>query len=620
MTNANEQQTKILQVTQTMFGATPGATYLQYFEDMLSANPSVADLAQSLSGTTAFYGKENYANLNSGEFASAFVNDLIGNHATASNKAWAMGYIVEKMATGTTQAGIISELTQALSSVGPSNPNWGNAATIYNNIIATKLVGNLVGNSVTDNAKSDIVRFMVDQMAAGQTTGKMVEWAIAALDGVPHSDPTWGSAATLFDNRIEVSKYFSVDKANAAIDLGTLQQAISGVTAEESSVAAAKALIDNTATGTSANFTLTTFTDHFVGGDGNDTFNATMDQATPANGTLNDNVLDTLTGGGGTDTLNITPTNAALTSGVGQFSDALFTNVSAIENIVIITTGTGAQTITTGPKFDAAFTAGANLTTTSTTGAQTIVIATGSATVKSTATTGELHISGGGIATVTSISDASTANGGNTYSGTSLATVTATSTTGAQTIITGAAVAAAHVTMTTGDTAGNTITTGSGNDTIVILASGVAASTVGNTITAGTGADAITLALDASKNTIVIGDTDSGITIVAADRITNFVAATDLLKMGTVGDATATTGNYVEAGSIVPDYAAALVAANVVLATLHGGSAATELYAFQWDATNGYLFNDVDGNGTADQIVVLVGINDNAISAANIIA
>jgi len=90
--------------------------------------------------------------------------------------------------------------------------------------------------------------------------------------------------------------------------------------------------------------------------------------------------------------------------------------------------------------------------------------------------------------------------------------------------------------------------------------------------------------------------------------------------MGTAGDATANTGTYVEASAAVADFAAALTAANTALATLAGTSAATELYSFQWDANNGYLFNDTDGNGTADQVVVLVGITGASIAATDIVA
>ncbi len=137
-------------------------------------------------------------------------------------------------------------------------------------------------------------------------------------------------------------------------------------------------------------------------------------------------------------------------------------------------------------------------------------------------------------------------------------------------------------------------------------------------MTGGAGADVMTG--NGGADTFVIGDTDSGITLATADRITDFATTADKLKLGLVGDATADTGNYVEAGSVVTNFAAALTAANAALATLGGTSGAAELYAFQFDATNGYLFNDIDGDGDADQVIVLTGITNAGIAATDIIA
>jgi hypothetical protein len=100
----------------------------------------------------------------------------------------------------------------------------------------------------------------------------------------------------------------------------------------------------------------------------------------------------------------------------------------------------------------------------------------------------------------------------------------------------------------------------------------------------------------------------------------DFTAADDQIRLGLAGDATAGTGNYVESVGAVGDFAAALIAANTALLTLNGTSAATELYAFEFDATNGYLFEDTDSDGDADQVLVLVGIDNTEISAGDLIA
>lgn len=165
----------------------------------------------------------------------------------------------------------------------------------------------------------------------------------------------------------------------------------------------------------------------------------------------------------------------------------------------------------------------------------------------------------------------------------------------------------------TADLGGSTITTGAGNDTI----NGGAGA---DTITGGAGADTINIAAGVAADVVVIGNTDSGLTVATADSITGFTTAVDTLKLGVVGDGTVGTGNYVEAGAAVADFDAALTAANTALAALATTSAATELFALQFDATNGYLFNDVDGDGVADQVVVLVGVTNATFADTDIVA
>ncbi|MHC5720609.1 MAG: hypothetical protein ACYTX0_53470, partial [Nostoc sp.] len=122
----------------------------------------------------------------------------------------------------------------------------------------------------------------------------------------------------------------------------------------------------------------TTNNDNIVGTTDNDTLNGTYDAA----GTDTFSSGDSLNGGSGIDTLYIDHLlDVAITP-----PDALWTNLSNIENIVINTTGDGAQTITTGTNFETAFAAlGVNLTT-ETSGAGAIDIAmttfTGMATLK----------------------------------------------------------------------------------------------------------------------------------------------------------------------------------------------------------------------------------------------
>ncbi len=92
MAITTQQQTELLQLTQTLFGAAPGATYLSLLSDNISAGETLANLAQSLTGEVIFFGKNYAANLSPSQFANSFVNDLVGNHASAADKAWAVTY------------------------------------------------------------------------------------------------------------------------------------------------------------------------------------------------------------------------------------------------------------------------------------------------------------------------------------------------------------------------------------------------------------------------------------------------------------------------------------------------------------------------------------------------
>ncbi len=66
---------------------------------------------------------------------------------------------------------------------------------------------------------------------------------------------------------------------------------------------------------------------------------------------------------------------------------------------------------------------------------------------------------------------------------------------------------------------------------------------------------------------------------------------------------------------MVANFDAALSAAN----TAFGQSFGVQQYSLQWDANNGYLFNDINGDGSADQVIVLVGVTNMDFAASNIV-
>lgn len=227
-------------------------------------------------------------------------------------------------------------------------------------------------------------------------------------------------------------------------------------------------------------FTMTTNVDKFTGGKSNDTFTGTYNNG--ATGTFS--VFDTLNGGAGIDTLIINPIGiAAITP-----SDSYWGNISNIEKVIINTTGAGAQTITTGAAFQAAFVnAGVDFTTTSGAGAITINTSSFTGTEKFTVT------SGAGAQTITT--------------GSGLTNILATSTDGAQTVV------GAHL-------ASVTVKSGAGAQTIV--STGVSAVVVSATSTAGVqtivtgdGADVITATTTAAINMIDVGAGNDIVTVLA---------------------------------------------------------------------------------------------------------
>jgi len=239
-----EQQSAILKMTQAMFNATPGSDYLDSLTAEIESGVKIADLAQALSGTALFMNKDYSSSTNAADFADKFIQDLIGDSASESNKTIATDFIVARMNAGATQNQVIAEVTGILSGISHTDPTWGQAALHYDTTNVTKLVNNLLGNEVDAGSKSDAIDLLLSQMQNGATYGEMVVWAYTALDRIDHADPVWGDAAALLDNRMEVSNYYSVEKQGKSVNLDTLQKVLVDVTPDAASVETANKQID----------------------------------------------------------------------------------------------------------------------------------------------------------------------------------------------------------------------------------------------------------------------------------------------------------------------------------------------------------------------------------------
>jgi hypothetical protein len=470
-------------------------------------------------------------------------------------------------------------------------------------------INTVAGNDIIDST---------EQAATVTVTGTNEAGAITTFNGnaVTQTDVTHWS-------------YVLTSAAISAMDQGpeTLT-AVSTDSAGNSTTATRDITVDMSLT-----LHLTIADDNLIGGVGNDIFNSTFgDGAGPY--TLQ--AADILVGDAGMDTLNVT-TEAEASTPV----DGLWANKTGFEKIVFTSTGAGAQTVTTGANFAAAFATGADLsvttaegainvdmtgyipTATITTrtigaGAHTIVTGTGAATVNATGdAAGAQTINGVGLTHVTALITGAgaqtigTTAGGNivyvdaTILGAGAQTITSTSGSdvtvvayafnGAQTITT--AGGNDHITTTSAAGTTNIITANGGNDTIV-------ASLGNDTIYGGAGTD--TLTGNSGADTFVV----TGVTLSTngTDTITDFTPVDDTIQFSLAAVNAATAGGLV---------AGAVAAGNIVIGA--GAVAADANDYFLYDTTNGFLSFDADGNGAGAAVHLLTLTDFPIITAANVV-
>ena len=379
--------------------------------------------------------------------------------------------------------------------------------------------------------------------------------------------------------------------------------------------------VDNTM----AVITLTTGNDSLTGTSGDNIFNGTFGNG--AVGTFN-GISDHLDGLGGIDTLNLTIGNFATTS-----VDADWTNVKNFEKVVFNTTGSGAQTITTGTQFDSAFSGNTDLTAQTTNGAITIDMLASSKPATVTATTSvfgaQTITTGSGLTSVTATTfeDAQTITGANllavnatatkgaqsiTSTGAGNVTVTAIAALGAQTITTGAG--NDLVTLTTASGQSTTVTTNAGDDTIIgSLGNDIINGGAGKDImTGGAGNDTFVFTVDSTgtpsaTNFDTITDFTLGDKISATTLIVGTQTGTPSTTVATItaGVATFTTPSDTLANHIIFAEAGLVKTAGATAIWQEGADS----YLFISDATPGVDANDV--------LVKLTGVTAGALTVSS---
>jgi hypothetical protein len=173
--------------------------------------------------------------------------------------------------------------------------------------------------------------FIVSRFNSGVSKADIEYQAFQALNGVTSSSPSqYVNAKAILMNKEAVAEYYSVATGGSATDLSTLQNVLSGVTADASTVTAAENVINGTAGG-GQTFALTTNIDNLVGTSGNDTFVGSIDSSSSPN-VLTLNALDTINGGGGVNTLLVNVAGDSIDPSIGA---GLVTN---IQNLTINST------------------------------------------------------------------------------------------------------------------------------------------------------------------------------------------------------------------------------------------------------------------------------------------
>jgi hypothetical protein len=157
---------------------------------------------------------------------------------------------------------------------------------------------------------------------------------------------------------------------------------------------------------------------------------------------------------------------------------------------------------------------------------------------------------------------------------------------------------------------GDTIVATTGNDKITVTAGT-------NTITGGKGADDITLGTGTDK--VIIGAGDTGKTTGTVDLISSFTSGTDTISFGLAATAT----NYAEAASTHTGTANATIKDVTAQANaLLDGTVRFAVIDNKGDsaAADSYVFFDRDGDGTADEVITLVGTTLDQVALTDFVA
>lgn len=171
------RQASIIKLTVGMFNAAPGG-YMNILVDAFIANgSSLENLANTLANSSAFQGL-SFAYSSSAtnqEFATAFINNLVGDYAAQVDKAAAVSYISGLLTVGQSRGSVMNYIIDVLDGIPFTDVNWGAASNLFNNRVAVA-----TAYTIDQGGSSTSLAALHNTIASVDTTAASVTAAIAA--------------------------------------------------------------------------------------------------------------------------------------------------------------------------------------------------------------------------------------------------------------------------------------------------------------------------------------------------------------------------------------------------------------------------------------------------------
>ncbi len=245
-----QQQIQIIQSVVGVFDASPGG-YMASLASIIDNGTTIATLYNLMANAPAFQALDSAYSpaATNAQFASKFVNTIVGVQATQTNINAAVSLFTSLLDSGQLRGAVMKQAVDFLLTVPSSDSNWGNAGLQFNNKVTVA-----TDYTITQSGNSTSVTALQSTIAGVDNTQASVQNKIASNSGTPNTflslttaiDSFTGSAGndnlvgTVLTDNVGNSTYQAGDTINLAGGTGD----VLSLTVQKS---------DGTATG---NFTL----------------------------------------------------------------------------------------------------------------------------------------------------------------------------------------------------------------------------------------------------------------------------------------------------------------------------------------------------------------------------